>query len=84
MGTYQKLCSHVRKFCSAVNIVASPCFFVCLFGVFRPTQEYFTNMEKSPLPMEGCKLWPMLGTYGRRSVRLPQRFTPTVTRGIRL
>ena len=38
--------------------------FVRLFGVFRPTREFFTHMETSPLP--GCKfftyarhLWPL-------------------------
>ena len=29
--------------------------FVCLFGVFRPTREFFTYMETSPLPMNGYK-----------------------------
>ena len=30
--------------------------FVCLFvWVFRPTREFFTHMETSPLPMKGCK-----------------------------
>ena len=28
--------------------------FVCLFGVFRPTREFFTQIEKSPLPVKGC------------------------------
>ena len=28
---------------------------VCLFGVYRPTREYFTHMETSPLPVKGCK-----------------------------
>ena len=30
-------------------------WFVCLFGVFRPTREFFTNLETQPLPMKGCK-----------------------------
>ena len=29
-------------------------FFVCL-GVFRPTREFYTNLETSSLPMKGCK-----------------------------
>ena len=29
--------------------------FVCLFGVYHPTQEFFTQMETSPLPVKGCK-----------------------------
>ena len=28
---------------------------VCLLGVFRPTQEFSTQMEMSPLLMKGCK-----------------------------
>ena len=39
------------------------CMFVCLFGVYRPTREFFTHMETSPLPVKGCKFWPMLSTY---------------------
>ena len=31
-------------------------FHVCLFGVFPPTQEFFTHMETSPLQMRGCKI----------------------------
>ena len=30
-------------------------FFVCLCGVDRPTREFFTHMEMSPLPVKGCK-----------------------------
>ena len=37
---------------------------VCLFGVFRPTREFFTHMETSPLSLKGCKFWHMLDTYG--------------------
>ena len=35
---------------------------VCLFD--RPTR-----METSPLPVKGCKFWPMLGTHGYWEVR---------------
>ena len=28
-------------------------WFVCLFKVFRPTREFFTHFETSPLPMKG-------------------------------
>ena len=45
------------------------CLFVCLFGVFRPTREFFTQLEMSPLPVKGCKFWPMLGTHGHWAVR---------------
>jgi hypothetical protein len=35
-----------------------------LFPVLRPTQECFTYMETSPLPVKGCKFRPMLGAQG--------------------
>ena len=44
-------------------------FLVCFFGVYRPTRKFFTHMETSPLPVEGCKFWPMLGTYGHWAMR---------------
>ena len=44
--------------------------FACLFGVFRPTREFFTHLETSPLPVKGCKCWPMLGTFDHRAVRV--------------
>ena len=37
--------------------------FVCSFGIFRPSHEFSTHMETSPLLFKGCKFWPMLGTY---------------------
>ena len=33
------------------------CSFVYLFGVIRPTREFFTHLEMSWLPMTGCKFW---------------------------
>jgi hypothetical protein len=35
-----------------------------LFTVLRPTQEFFTYMETSPLLVKGCKFRPMLGAQG--------------------
>ena len=60
--------------------------FVCVFGVYRPTQEFFTHtcIETSPLPVKVCKVWLMLGTHGHWAVRVLYRATPTVTRDIRL
>ena len=52
-------------------------FFVCL-GVFRPTREFFSHLETSPLPVKGCKFWPILGTHGHWAVR--SEATCTVTR----
>ena len=41
--------------CTKDYLVFLILLFVCLFGVFRPTQESFTHMVMSPLPMKGCK-----------------------------
>ena len=38
-----------------------------LYGVYRPTREFFTHMETSPFPVKGCKFLPMPGTYGLSS-----------------
>ena len=35
-------------------------FDVCLFVIFRPTREFFTHLETSPLPMKGYKFRPIL------------------------
>ena len=44
--------------------------FVCFFGGYRHSVEFFTHMETLPLPVKGCKLWPMLGTLGHWAVRI--------------
>ena len=41
-------------------IQRSVCLFACLFGVFRPTGEFFTHLETSWLPVKGCSFWPIL------------------------
>ena len=33
----------------------NPFCLICLCGVYRPTREFFTHMETSPLPVKGCK-----------------------------
>ena len=55
-----------------IMIYKEDCMFLCLFGVFRSTREFFTHMNTSPLPVKGYArlLWPLS--------------TPTVTRSIRL
>ena len=51
----------------------------CLFiSIFRPTREYFSHLVTLPLPVKDCKF------CIHRAVRVLQRATPTVTRGIRL
>ena len=62
--------------------------FVCLFvWGFRSIWEFFTNLETSPLPVKGCKLW----HYDYNSTlaieqwwRGFKRASPTVSRYIRL
>ena len=45
--------------CTAcLRVTVFVCLFVCLFvfwGVYRPTREFFTHIETSPLPVKGCK-----------------------------
>ena len=53
-----------------------------LFTVLRPTREYFTHMETSPLPVKGWKYRPVLDTLGLWAVRDLYRATPAVTRGL--
>ena len=36
--------------------------------MFRPTREFFTHLETSPLSVKGCKFWPMLGNFGNWAV----------------
>ena len=39
---------------SCVKVICH-CIFVSLIVVLRPTREFFTHMETSPLPVKGCK-----------------------------
>ena len=49
---------------------------VCLlFGVYRPSREFFTHMETSQFSVKGCKFWHMLSilafhTYCCTGIRL--------------
>ena len=43
--------------------------FVGLLEGFRPTREFLTYMETSPLPVKGYKFWPMLDTHCHWVVR---------------
>ena len=40
------------------------CLFVCFFWGFRTTRDFLTHMETSPLPLKGCKFWPIFGVSG--------------------
>ena len=56
-----------KKIALFLYLILFVCLFVCLF-VYRPIREFFTHMEMSPLPVKGCKFWPMLGTNGHWTV----------------
>ena len=43
-----------KTFCM-IYYVSCDYIFVCLFGVYRATREFFTHMETSPLSVQGCK-----------------------------
>ena len=36
-----------------MSLLSFVCLFVC-FGVYRPTREFFTQMETSPIPVKGA------------------------------
>ena len=67
-------CWRSPKFISQINMF--------VYGVYHPTWEFFTHMETSPLPVKGCKFWPMLGSHGHWAVRVLKRATPTVNTGL--
>lgn len=53
-------------------------------GIFRPTLEFFTRTETSPLPLKSFKFWCILGTHGYRALRVLQNDKPIVSRITRL
>ena len=61
-----------KYFATILNAYIMPIFakslFVCMSGVFSPTQEFSTRMELSPV--KGCKIWPMLSNHGYWAVRV--------------
>ena len=66
----------VKTFLRILNtpfIFHAPVFPMFFTVVFRPTREFFTQMETSPFPMKGCKFWPMLGTRVHWAVRVLYR-----------
>ena len=60
----------------------SRCFH--LFGVLRPTRDFFNHFETGPLLVKVCNVLPTLVTYGHGAVRVLKRATPNVTLAIRL
>ena len=39
------------------------CALFSLHGFFRPIREFFTHLERSPLPVKGYKCWPIIATH---------------------
>ena len=62
---HNQICNKFRWMSNTFEIISIPwnfwVFFVCLYGVYLHTREFFTHMETSQLPLKGCKFWPMLG-----------------------
>ena len=58
------------KACSSSSSRKMKKMFVCLFGVYLPTREYFSHMQTSPLAVKGFKFWSMLGTHGHCAERV--------------
>ena len=53
--------------------------FLCLFGVLRPTREFFCHMETSAFSEKGCTFWPILGTHGHWAAMVLQCSARTAT-----
>ena len=51
----QNLTSILNTHVKYMKIIFRNYYFVCLFGFFRPTREFFTHLQTSPLPVMGCK-----------------------------
>ena len=50
---------------SCHQIYSCDSLFVCLFGIFRPTLEFFTYLVTSTLPVKGYNFFlPILSTHG--------------------
>ena len=49
---------------SILVIDLSSNLFVCLFVVYRHSQEFFIPIETPPLPVKGCKFWPTMSCKG--------------------
>ena len=75
--------SNLRSLFSYLQLYFRPSF-VTLFGVFHPNRAFFNHMKTLPLPVKGCKFWPILGTHGHWTVSDLNRATPIVTRDNRL
>ena len=44
-------------------------FFACLWFIAH-SRIFHSHMETLPLPVKGCRFWPMLGTLGHWAVRV--------------
>ena len=65
------LCS-IKSYFSVSRVCLMFVFVFLLLFVWSLSSHsrIFTRMETSPLPVMGCKFWPMLGTHGHWAVRV--------------
>ena len=54
------------------------CLFVCLLFYVPRKKFSLDHLETLPLPVNGFKFWPMLGTHGRWAVGFLYRSIPNV------
>ena len=54
---------------TSLRIFAESSLFVCIFVASFPSLEFFTHMETTSSPVQGCEFWPMLGTNDHWAVR---------------
>ena len=54
---------------TSLKIFAESSLFVCIFVASFPSLEFFTHIETTSSPVQGCEFWPMLGTYDHWAVR---------------
>ena len=69
---YPSLCLLVTKDLKHIELTVILTFkqVGLLFRVFRPTREYFTHLDTSPLPVKGYKFRPILSAHGHYAVRV--------------
>ena len=83
MFAYFRKTIHTIQFLLDSKFIEFQLILICLFGClggFRPTREFFTHWETSPLPVGGYKFRPIFGFHGHGAVGVSLTVTPTVTR----
>ena len=74
-SSYIATCTTYKITCILERIVHAA--IICLLGVSRPTREFFTHLETSPLLAKDRKLCPMLGPFGHTAVRFLKGLRPS-------